>query len=75
MTPEQLWEDYGLRTPELDEQRAREAEQQWQEHLDECAYEEWQAEQLELERGESKVSAHTPRDTSADPAQNSGWVG
>lgn len=49
MTPEELWEELGLRTPELDEQRARQAEEQWQEHLDKCAYEEWEAEQIELE--------------------------
>jgi hypothetical protein len=37
---QQLLEDYGLRLPEFDEERAREAEQRWQRHLAED-YERW----------------------------------
>jgi hypothetical protein len=48
MTPETLYEDLGLFTPELAEQRAREAEELWQRHLDED-YERWLDEQLETE--------------------------
>jgi hypothetical protein len=49
MTPDQLHEDYGLRLPELDEERAREAEEAWQRHLEACRdladYEAWLDEQ------------------------------
>jgi hypothetical protein len=52
MSPEQLLEDYGLRLPELEEERAREAQHSWERHLEMCEqardledYEAWLAEQ------------------------------
>jgi len=62
MNAQQLLDDYGLRLPELDEERAREAEERWQRHLVEH-YERWLDSdgRLELEEpGNPKTSGTTP---------------
>jgi hypothetical protein len=57
MSPEQLLEDYGLRLPELEEERALEAKEAWERHLESCRdlqdYEEWLDEQQLVDGGAS----------------------
>jgi hypothetical protein len=75
---QQLLEDYGLRLPELDEERAREAEERWQRHLVED-YERWLTTDalvdLEEDQGGSKVWNIPQEHGHRTSHKSAGWAG